>query len=443
MDRRNFIVTSGLSALFPSTAIGQTSSPSNPDVIVIGAGAAGVSASRELQRQGLSVTVIEADNRIGGRVYTDTSIFGAPYDVGAHWMHYREANPFVDYGLANGFDLYPAPDDELFFVSGKKATAAELGAYEAARKSALREISKAGRQNRDVAPAKVVPNLGDWSLTTNLYVGAYEMAKDFDHFSCADWYTGEDGTDWYCREGYGALFAHSARDVAVELNTTAETVGWSGTGVQVETNRGTIRGKALVITVSTGVLANGGIKFDPPLPQKKQEALNVLTMGHYHHVALQLKDNFFGTDEDGYFAYKISEESNGAPKGFGALVDASGHGITYCDIGGEFARQLSEQGTSEMYDFVISELKKAFGADIEKSVTRSHTFDWTKHRLTRGAYASAEPGGAWSRSELRQPVANRLWFAGEATSTDDWATVAGAHKSGVAAAGQVVQALQT
>lgn len=175
------------------------------------------------------------------------------------------------------------------------------------------------------------------------------------------------------------------------------------------------------------------------MPVKKQEAANNLTMGHYHHIALQLKENFFGIGEDGYYGYKITKESNGSPKGFAALVDASGHGISYCDIGGEFAREMSGNGTQAMRDFVISELKKTFGSDIEKAVINSHTFDWTKHPLTMGAYASAEPGGAWSRSELRIPEADRLWFAGEATSVDDWATVAGAHKSGIAAAKQVAQ----
>ncbi|MEM9473053.1 MAG: NAD(P)/FAD-dependent oxidoreductase [Pseudomonadota bacterium] len=435
------MATLGAGTLFPQAAIGQTASAGNPDVVVVGAGAAGISAARELRKRGLSVTVIEADNRTGGRVFTDMSVFGVPYDTGAHWLHYREANPFVDYGLENGFDMYRAPDDERFHVGDRVATTEELEAFQTAKAAAVQAISKAGRQNRDVSPADVVPDLGDWNLTVNLHEGAYEMAKDFDRFSCADWYTGEDGTDWYCREGFGALFAHSARDVAVELNTRAETIRWGGQGVEIRTNRGSLRARAVLITVSMGVLASNDIRFDPPLPDKKQEAVNVLTMGHYHHIALQLKDNFFGVGEDGYFSYRVTEDNDGAPVGFAALVDAGGHGITYCDIGGEFAREMSARGVSDMHDFVISDLKKAFGSSVEKAVIKSHTFDWTRHRLTQGAYASAEPGGVWSRAELRRPEADRVWFAGEATSIDDWATVAGAHKSGLAAAAQIVETI--
>jgi monoamine oxidase len=411
------------------------------DVIVVGAGSAGISAARELIARGLQVQVIEADGRIGGRVFSETTTFGVPYDVGAHWLHYREANPFVDYGLENGFDLYAAPSDEIYYVGDRPATDEELSVFGDAMDTANVAMLTAGRQGQDVAASEVVPDLGEWGLTTSLFTGAYEMAKDPDQFSCADWYTAEDGTDWYCREGFGALFAHSARDAKVTLNTKAQKIRWGGQGVEVETNNGILSARAVVITVSTGVLASGDIKFDPPLPDKKQEAVNALKMGHYHHVALQLNDNFFGIGEDGYFGYKITEDSNGAPKGFAALVDACGHGITYCDIGGAFAKEMSALGGAAMYDFVIGDLKKIFGSKVEKVILKSNTFDWTKHPLTQGAYASAEPGGAWSRAELRRPESERLWFAGEATSVDDWATVAGAHKSGVAVAAQIAKSI--
>ena len=409
------------------------------DGIVVGAGAAGISAAREMIARGLSVQVIEADGRIGGRVFSDTTTFGVPYDVGAHWLHYRETNPFVEYGLENGFDLYKAPSDEIYYVGERPATDGEFEVFSDAMDAANSAMLQAGRRGQDVAASSVVSDAGEWNQTVSFFTGAYEMGKDPENFSCADWYSAEDGTDWYCREGFGTLFAHSARDIAVTLNTKATKIKWGGQSVTVETNNGTLSAQAILITVSTGVLASGAIAFDPPLPVAKQDAVNVLTMGHYHHIALQLSDNFFGTGEDGYFGYKITEDSNGAPKGFAALVDACGHGITYCDVGGAFAKEMSEQGTAAMLDFVVSDLKKAFGSTVEQAIVKSDTFDWTKHALTQGAYASAEPGGAWSRAELRRPEAERVWFAGEATSVDDWATVAGAHKSGLVAADQIAR----
>jgi len=110
INRRKFL-TSSIATLsyisFPKYAFS-----SNPDVIVIGAGAAGLSATSELLKNGYSVVCIEANNKIGGRAYTDNKIFGLPYDVGAHWMQNSQINPFVEYGQTvknQGFEVYKPP----------------------------------------------------------------------------------------------------------------------------------------------------------------------------------------------------------------------------------------------------------------------------------------------------------------------------------------------
>ncbi len=439
LSRRQTLLSG--SALLATPLIPRRGNAASTDVVVIGAGAAGISTARELTARGVSVTVIEASGRVGGRVWTETETFGVPYDVGAHWLHYREKNPFADYGIENGFDIYRAPDDGVMYVGDREATDAEWRAYEKAETNAYKAISKAGRKGKDVSPASVMPDLGEWGTTAHMLIGPYELAKDFDHFSCKNWWTAEDGTDFYCREGFGTLFAHSAQDVPVSLNTTAQTIHWGGTGVQVDTDQGTISARAVVVTVSMGVLKGGNIAFDPPLPERKQEAINVLTMGHYNHVALQFKENFFGTGEDGYYSYKVEKEVDGVPHGFAALVDAAGTGIAYCDLGGDFARQMADAGAGASIDFVISELKKVFGSSVENALVEQAFYDWSFDPFTQGAYASAEPGGAWSRKELRKAEADRLWFAGEALSQDDWATVAGGHKSGKRTAKKVAKTL--
>lgn len=432
MDRRTFLLNGA--AMMSAPYLLGTAQASEVDVVVIGAGAAGIAAARDLRKQGHSVTVIEAADRIGGRVHTDTSVFGVPYDMGAHWLHYEEANPFAAYGRNNGFTIYKSPSEEVLRVGDRNATAEERAAYDAAVEAANGAIEAAAEAGKDVAPASVVPDAGPWNHTAHLAVGPYEMAKDLDHFSCTDWYTAEDGTDYYCREGLGALFAHSAKDVPVTLNVAARKIRWGGKGVSVETSKGTINAKGVVVTVSLGVLAAGGIQFDPPLPETTEKAFHQISMGHYTHVALKFSENFFGVGEDGFFYYKVDELSNGSPKGFAALIDAAGTGVSYCDLGGNFAKEMAKAGDAATRDFVLSELKSMFGSKVEKALLGAHVADWTSNPLTLGAYASAEPGGAASRAVLRQSVGDRIWFAGEAMSEDDWATVAGAHKSGQATA---------
>lgn len=411
------------------------------DVVVIGAGAAGLAAAKRLREAGLGVKLIEAGGRVGGRVWTDTATFGVPYDVGAHWLHNREKNPFADYGIAQGFDIYRAPEAGLFHIGDRPATAEEWRAYERAERQAVKAMSKAGRAGRDVPAASVIPDLGEWRLTVDLMIGPYEMARDMRDLSCTDWWSADDGTDFYCREGFGTLVAHWARDIDVTLNTRARKVRWDGPGVSVGTDRGTIRARAVIVTVSTGVLGSGGLRFDPPLPVAKQEAIHFLSMGHYNHVALRFDENFFGTAEDGYFSYRIDQAEGQIPQGFGALVDAGGSGIAYCDLGGELARQLAAAGAAASVDFVLGELKRMFGARVERALVGQGFYDWSHDPLVHGAYASARPGGGASRKEMRRPETGRLWFAGEAMSKKNPATVAGARASGDKTARKLARSL--
>jgi monoamine oxidase len=433
------MASAAAAASLPSWAY--AAAPTNPDVVVIGAGAAGLAATRALLDAGHTVTLIEAANRIGGRAYTDTSIFGIPYDLGAHWLHQADDNPFVDYGSENGFTIYEAPEHIELYVGDRKASDEEAERYYGAYEAAIAAISRAGRAGRDVAPASVVPDGLEWNGLVHLAIGPYEMGKDFDHFSCTDWWNSNSGTDNYCAEGYGALLAHWARGIPVELSTRAQAIKWGGDGVDVETSNGTISAKACIVTVSTGVLASGELRFDPALPADKESAFHSLTMGLYNHIALQFEDNPFGAGEDGYVLYQVETQGNASPRGAGYLTNISGSGLTFADVGGGFARELEVEGADASIDFALSEARKMFGSAIDRSFVKGHATAWGRNQLTLGSYASAEPGGYPARATLRAPVADRIWFAGEACSVYEWATLAGAFKNGLTVADLVDRAL--
>jgi len=442
INRRQFI-SYILSALALAN-IPRISLASNPDVIVIGAGASGLAATEYLLQKGKSVICIEANNRIGGRCYTDNDIFGVPYDVGAHWITNNKTNPYVSYWKDNkieGFNLYEEKEQETVYDGKKKLISPEDKPLWDQYYSILEDIGNSS--NKDIAPSEVISNKSsEWYDTAHLIIGPYDMAKDFNHFSCMDWwnYLEPETKSWFCTEGYGTLVKYRWRNVPVQFNTTAQKITWGGQGVQVETNKGIISSQACILTVSTGVLSSGKIQFTPMLPIEKYDSFAGISMGIYNHIALQFKKNFFSHNKDGYIYYKLNSKNTAAQRGVAGLTNSSGSNLSYFDAGGEFARELENAGEEASIDFVLGELKSIFGSKVDKHLIKAHATSWASNPFTLGSYASAEPGSFHLRKVLRQSVGDRIFTAGEATA-EEWATVAGATRSGLRAAKEVIKIL--
>lgn len=436
ISRRSFLAGLGAALVAPRFARAQL--PSNPDVIVIGAGAAGLAATRMLMELGLEVLLIEASDRIGGRAYTETTTFGVPYDHGAHWLHVGGSNPFVAYGRKHGFDVYRAPDVYRVFDGDREVGAQEQGALWDAWDELYGAIGAQAERGNDISAAEAAAGLdGPWSATAAFGIGPWGMGKDLEDFSVVDWWSGADGVDWYCREGFGALIAHWAGNTPVSLNTRATRIDWSGEGVIVETDQGSIRARAVIVTVSTGVLASGAIVFSPVLEARKLESFEKISMGLYNHITLQFSEDVFGMGPDGYLLSRMSEDR----KGFGVLTNAGGHGLAYCDVGGSWARELEGESAEARIDYAMGELRGMLGSSIDSRFVKGAVTSWGQNPLTLGSYASAEPGAQVLRSVLRQPVGDRIFFAGEACHRSLWATAAGARLSGEEVARDVARNL--
>ncbi len=416
-----------------------SNSSSESDVVVVGAGAAGLAAARTLMDQGRSVVVVEASDRIGGRVHTDTETFGVPYDIGAHWMHNGTANPYYDYALASDFEIYRAKENYRLFAHSGEEASDQLDTFWGIYGSIEDAIAAAGRAGRDVAASTVANHIsGRWSNTVRFLHGPWSMAKDFDKFSTLDWWNSVSGVDYFCKAGYGALVAHYGRDIEVSLSNPVSRIDWSGKSVAVETAMGTLTAGAVIVTVSTGVLASGRIEFVPQLPVIKRESFATISMGHYDHIALRFSKDVFEMGEDGYFLFEVDEDG----KGFGALTNASGSGIAYCDVGGSWARELQQEGEAFKIRYALDKFKSFLGSDVERSFVKGSATAWGLNPLTLGSYASAIPGGYAMRKVLRRSIADRIYFAGEACHPSRWATVGGAHVSGVDAANSVMRVPQ-
>lgn len=426
VSRRQFL-KAGLAVLLPHSAFAGIDS--NPDVVVVGAGAAGIAAAHSLLKDNRKVAILESSGRVGGRVHTDTATFDAPYDTGAHWLHNGRRNPYNSLARSFGFDIEPVPEIYRLFATDHR----EVGDNEVEKIFELYDelanaIGKRADEGHDISVSAATEHIdGRWSDTAKFVLGPWSMGKDLKDFSTVDWWESEEtGEDFMCRQGFGAVVARYAKGLNISLNTEVKEINWGGGDILVETKKGRLRTKAVIVTVSTGVLASESIKFTPQLPLEKQESFHSISMGLYDHIALQFSEDIFGMGRDGYLLFEIGNDG----RGFGTLTNASDTGIAYCDVGGNWAYELSGRSVEEKIDYALGEIERMLGSSVRKTFVKGTATDWGNDKWSLGSYASAKPGAYVMRQVLRRPVADRIFFAGEACHRTIWATVGGAHQSG-------------
>jgi len=396
-----------------------------PAVVIIGAGVAGLSASMKLSALGVSHQVIEASSRVGGRAFTQTQTFGVPCDEGAHWLHNAERNPLVGFARRSGVPVYESDEEWALFADGEWLEGDDEEEIWDEVESAGRAIERALDRDADVAIGSVIDS--DTSKLGRFLIGPYEHAGSVGSLSTVDWDRQEEGTDMFCSGGLGALVAKWGAGVPVSFDTQASRVDWSGAGVRVETNKGTITADAVIVTVSTKVLASGGIKFSS-LPQRTERAIHDLPLGSYNHIVLEFDGDPFELAPDTMLAY---EGSGGTA---GLLINAGGAGLTYLDVAGDFGASLTARGEDAMVEFARAAVGDMLGAEGLADLTKAKAFPWEANPLFGGAYTAAKPGRAGARQDLKRPLGDRVFFAGEATNLSKPATLDGAIAEGARAA---------
>ncbi len=429
--RRDFLSASAAFAVLAGRADRSWGAPlpREADIVVIGAGAAGIAAARRIQAANRKVIVVEADGRLGGRCWTDSATFDVPFDRGARWLHNPETNPMIKLARGAGLDISAAPLGQKIRIGQRYARPGETEYFLAALVRANRAIDDASRKG-DVTCASVLPkDLGDWAGTTEFVLGANGTGKDLRDVSSVDKAHAQDRNAAIgCRQGTGVLVAKLGEQVPVALSTPANQIIWNNRDVAVETPSGRISARAAIVTVSSNVLAAGNIKFTPDIPKRQLDATAKLSLGSYDRIALQLPGNPLGLARD----EAVIEQSDSTRT---ALLSANIAGSSLCliDVAGSFGRDLSGEGEKAMVAFAVDWLKKLFGGDIAASVKKSSVTRWNASPLTLGAMSVAAPGGQLSRRILAEPIGN-LFLAGEATHETLWGTVDGAWESGERAA---------
>ncbi len=433
-------------------------------MIIVGAGFAGLACGHALKQAGIDFILLEAKDRVGGRVRTEYDLLdGHPIEGGAMMVHGSDASVLrwiQEFGLTT--KKVPEFRGARFFVKGKlrSSIGVALSGWEPLRSSfqTLRRLPKAVARydgpdttlDRWLEEQRALP-------TAKRFVGAmYASINAADPEEVSVRGIAEEanaqsfGLPWanyQVVEGYAEVAKRRAEDLggAIHLRTHVEKIEWTHEGVRV-TARGpsgpeTHEAAAAVVTVSLGVLQGGGIGFSPDLPERKRAAIAALGFGHADKILLVFDESVRGT----VLGKATSVASTAGSWFFFPYYGRKGPVVLEGFLSGRRALELSGRPEDEVVAAVVRELELMIpGSELRSHLIAARHVDWSKDPDVRGGYTFPKVGGGIAqRKILAEPVDDVLFFAGEsAHAAGEYATVHGALDSGERAARELTQAFR-
>jgi monoamine oxidase len=403
------------------------------DVVVVGAGAGGIAALRRFGEAGVSAVALEARERVGGRAHTVMAA-GLPLDCGCGWLHSADVNPLVGLFERAGFTIDRTPPHWTRQSGNRDFPAADQQAFGEAYRAFEETLEAAATAGLDRPAAELLPPRGRWNHLMNA-VSSYYNGAEYDEVSVIDYAAYLDsGVNYRVAEGYGTAIAAFADRERVVTDCIVRVVHHDGPQLWLDTSRGTIFARAVIVTAPTPALAEGRLAFSPGLPDKAEAAAG---------LPLGLADKvFLGVDEpealpaEGHLFGRTDRAETGS-------YHLRPFGRPYIEtfLGGRSARALEADGKGAMTAFAIEELAALLGSDWRRKLKPLGETAWAADPWSLGSYSHALPGHAGARAVLARPVDNRIFFAGEATSPHDYSTAHGAWETGVRAAEEALAAL--
>jgi monoamine oxidase len=430
--RRSFLTSAGAALALPRIVRAQAAS--DADVLIVGAGAAGLAAARECQRLGKSFVLVEARDRIGGRVFTDTSL-GQSFDAGARYIHWAERNPWAglarELGVATSADT-SSPGGFRFYANGKPVPEADRSLRRQAFATLSRLLDDDAASVPDISLVDEVASRGDAFTEAAGGLARMALGEEPERVSARDYARLWSGDDLIVPSGYGTLVQAYGAGLPMRLSTPVTVIRWEGQGIAAETRDGTLRAKAAIITVPPTVLALDAIRFIPDLPADTRDALAGLGAGALTKIGLKFDGTRFDLPPDSDI---FEMEAPGETFDFECWT--FGRDIVVANFGGDHARRVTADGDAAAIAATLEAFVRVVGGSARKSFSAGSVHAWHRDPYSLGCYSHCLPGHAGARAKLAEPIAERIFFAGEATGGEDFGgamTAGGAFLAGEAAA---------
>jgi len=435
------IASAAASPLSLSSAKAQT----RPDVIVIGAGMAGLSAAKELTAQGLSVLVLEARDRIGGRIWTSGGWPDVPVDLGASWIHGTDGNPLTKLADEAGIQRKQTrwEPNPVFKPGGGRAILDD--ALDLTEMLVEKARARAEERDNDISLGAAVEALPDWDkldqkdrqLVRHIIHDDVELEYATGWQALSAW-NFDDSGDYGGEEvvfpgGYGALPDYLARGLNIQTGEAVVRIEKAGKGVRLTTSSGSsYQARHVLVTVPLGVLKAKAIEFSQPLSRKRTAAIKSLGMGLMNKCCLRF-DRVFWPESGDVFSYL--GERDGYWSEWLSLSQISGKPLLMGFNVGAAARDIETLDDGTTVDQAMQVLRSIFGPAVPDPVA-AQISRWGKDPYALGAYSFPAVG---TDRNTRKALAGADWggrlvFAGEAAHAEHPATVHGAYLSGLAAA---------
>lgn len=439
MQRKEFIRLATLAAIFTTMPSFKCVDPSRKKkIIIIGAGMSGIAAGRALADAGHDVTIVEARNRIGGRIWSDDSL-GTTLDFGASWIEEFNGNPVADLAREYNVETIPTDFDSIYLydADGTKLDDGDIETVYNETQEVLEEaLGYAAELDSDISYQRAIDDVlrgeelnADERRLLNWRISSDEINASIEFDQLSAWGEDEEGFDGYDHlmpNGYGEITRKLSNGLNIQLGHKVTEIIDDNKKVKVITNKKKFNADYVLVTVPLGVLKKNNIKFTPTLSSDKQNAISSLGMGNMNKLAIRFPKIFWPTDRQ-FITY--SSYNKGEFPVFLNWAYFTGKPFLLATMGNAFAHEVQNMSNQERINKVYSIFSKMYPNAVKPDAVKFSGWKWDE--FAGGSYSYLPVGvNPKLRDSLAKPH-GRVHFAGEATIRGHSATVHGAYLSGL------------